>query len=56
MIQIRVFLNFEAKQSNSRVLERRVNWDFSVRFPVDETLLVMKAMFGKSALVEFLYE
>lgn len=53
MILIKVFLNKEAEALNARVLEQRIEWDFSLRFPVDETITVFRAIFGKQAVIRF---
>lgn len=56
MITIKVFLNHDAASTNSRVLERRINWDSSLRFPMEETLKVMKALYGSDAVVQFTFD
>lgn len=55
MITIKVFLNHDAEITNSRVLERRITWDSSLRFPMEETLKVMKALYGSDAVVQFTF-
>lgn len=56
MIIIKVFMNHDAEITNSRVLERRITWDSSLRFPMEETLKVMKALYGSDAVVQFTFD
>ena len=48
-------MNHDAEVTNSRVLERRIAWDSSLRFPMEETLKVMKALYGSDAVVQFTF-
>lgn len=51
MLQIQVFMTKQAMLSEKPVFERLVNWDSSVRFPVDETITAMRAIFSPKAVV-----
>lgn len=53
MITIKVFMNLDAFASNSRVFERRIEWDSSVKFPFEDCLRVFKCLFGKDAVLSF---
>lgn len=53
MIVVKVFLNPTAQSTNTRVLERRIQWDPSIQFPFDATFNVMKHLFGRDAVVVF---
>lgn len=56
MVIIKVFANLEAQATNSRLFERRINWDPSIRFPLEETIKVLKMLFGSDVLVDLLIE
>lgn len=53
MVRIQVFMNADAAKSGSSVLGRLFSWDDSLIFPAHETIKVMKAIYGKSAVVRF---
>lgn len=52
MITLLVFMNPEAQKTGHRVLERRFVWDDSLRFPFEETVRVMKALYGSTAVIQ----
>lgn len=52
MLQICVFMTKDALAAQKPVYERLVAWDRSVRFPVDETLTAMQAIYGRRAVVD----
>lgn len=49
-------MNRDALALNRRVMERVVNWDPSIRFPVDETIKVLKFLYGSAAVVLIMWE
>lgn len=56
MITIKVFMNREAQATNTRVLERRLSWDKSIRFPTESVVESLKLLFGSSAVVVIEFE
>ena len=56
MITLKVYLNREALSTDHRVLERRINWDPSLHFPLEEILKSMRVLFGSEAIVLTIFE
>lgn len=56
MITIKVFMNGNAQNSNSAVLSRRINYSSQIRFPVEETNIAMKAIFGAGTIVVYEFD
>lgn len=52
MLQIQVFMTKQAMLSEKPVFERLVAWDSSVRFPVDETITTMRAIYSPKAVID----
>ena len=55
MLQIRVFMNKVAMEDSKPCMERIINWDSSLKFPVDETVCVMKALYGSQCIVVLIF-
>ena len=52
MIQILVFMGRESLLADKAVYERLISWDKSIRFPVEETITAMRALYGQKAVVD----
>ena len=52
MIQILVFMSKQSVQYGEQVYERLISWDSSIRFPVEETITAMRALYGRKAIVD----
>ena len=55
MIRIYVFANEEALRLNNHCFERIVNWDNSLKFPVESVVQSFKALWGEKAVVQVTY-
>lgn len=42
--------------TDHRVLERRINWDPSLHFPIEEILKTMRVLFGSDCIVLTIFE
>ena len=56
MVIVKVFMNREAQTANQRMLERRISWDSSIKFPPEETVRTMKMLFGSDAIIVFEFD
>lgn len=53
MVLIRVYLDKEDELSVQRVFEQEVEWNDSIRFPIELCLRIFRALYGKSAIIRF---
>lgn len=56
MVIVKVYANYDALRGDHRLFEREVTWDHSVKFPLDEIYVSMKALFGQKSVVIFAFD
>lgn len=51
MIRVIVYFNQDCQLAGKRLFERQIDWDDSIHFPIDETVKVLKTLFGSKSIV-----
>lgn len=53
MVRVVVFANRQAKEDNSCLFERFVEWNEDILFPFDVLVSSLRVLFGKSSIIVF---